>query len=206
MNSSSLEHQEILDAAIASILNNHPDGLSEYDLIRALSKEPYSLLSTQAFSNNLALFKTHFVLFNALYRLQRFYQVNKIAQLDIVVTHIKLTHWSPNNVSSNADNKLCDYYSDWTHYENTSLEEVDDLIDSFWEKMGTKAIPLTSSEEDIERAWKVFELEPFSTTRKELKRRYHQLMRSHHPDKGGDTSYAQSLSAAYKLLISLKFI
>jgi hypothetical protein len=204
MNDISLKHLEVLDGAVASILKSHPDGLNEYDLIRTLSKEPYSLLSTQAFTDNLALFKTHFILFNALYRLQRFYHVNKIAHIDIVVTHIKLAPWSSNGVSVDADNKLYDYYSDWTHYESTSQQDVDDLIDSFWKKMGTKqSSTLVYSKEDIKEAWFMLELDENTTDRKQLKRRYHQLMHNHHPDKGGDTSYTQSLSEAYSLLINI---
>lgn len=204
MNEQSLKHIEVLDAAIASVLKEHPNGISEYELIRKLSSKPYALLDAKTFSNNLALFKTHFVLFNALYRLQHFYQTNEIASLGIIATHIELNDWTADNVLTEADRKLFQYYSDWSNYESTSLEEVDDLIDSFWEKMGRQgqgASPHYSAE-DINQAWLVLGLDKRSSDRKALKRRYHQLMHNHHPDKGGDISYTQTLSHAYQVLLS----
>jgi hypothetical protein len=198
MNDISQNRLEELDAAIASILREHPDGLSEYELIRALSNEPHSLLNAQTFVNNHTLFQTHFILFNALYRLQRFYQINKIAHLNIVATQIRLAPWSANLISADTDNKLYEYYADWTHYENTTVDEVDDLIDSFWKTMGEKTSLFNYSAEEVEKAWLIFELDKNIANKKTLKRRYHQLMHNCHPDKGGDTSYTQALSEPIK--------
>ncbi|TDF41867.1 hypothetical protein EYS14_03225 [Alteromonadaceae bacterium M269] len=195
------EWRDILDAAIASILQESSNRINEYSLLTKLSSEPFSLFPSSLFSDNLLMFRAHFVVFNALYRLQKFYRENQIAQLDIIATQITLNEWHDGyGIADEADHKLYDYYMDWSNYQDTTLEDVDNLIDSFWDTFTLQQTKY--SQDEVERAWGLLELDKGTSEHKLIKRRYHQLMHNHHPDKGGGKEYTQQLTHAYQILLS----
>ncbi|MDY6883511.1 MAG: DNA-J related domain-containing protein, partial [Pseudomonadota bacterium] len=65
-------------------------GISEYALIELLKKAPYQFFDEDALRDPLILFKTHFVLFHALYQLKRDWRERNEGELDIHALNISL--------------------------------------------------------------------------------------------------------------------
>lgn len=90
-----------------------------------------------------------------------------------------------------TDPALKAYYLDISHYFETTAEEVDELLNSFWRRY--------LKQEDQDQAYRRLGLEP-GASYTEVKQRYRQLAQQHHPDKGGDNKTFQEIAAAKRLL------
>ena len=66
------------------------NGISEYALIELLKKTPYQLFDEDALRDPLMLFKTHFILFHALYQLKQYWMEQNEGVLEIHALGIKL--------------------------------------------------------------------------------------------------------------------
>jgi len=194
-----------LDDAITKLLDS--GALSEFKLIKALQTAPYQIFEPHVFSDDLALFQTHFIVYNALYRLRDTGLANQTFDIDILptqITKISLT----TNTNSNREvktsesepetEKLREYYLNWQNFDKTNEQDVADLLDSFWQKMTTyRAVNV--SDEQLKRALEALDLTDVPT-KSELKAQYKKLSNSHHPDKGGDKETFQQILFAYQLL------
>ena len=93
-NSGSQVH-EVLADLLVDILSTMTDlfrqGVSEYQLISKLKNPPYSVFDDEALRDPLVLFKTHFVLFHALYCLRNQWRMSGIGELDIHALNIQLS-------------------------------------------------------------------------------------------------------------------
>lgn len=199
----------VLDQAILDIIKQGP--ISEYEIITKFKSAPYHLFNHEVMSNNLALFQTHFVIFNALYRLRDLGLQHNQYDIDIIssqITYIPLTptltssesnqqQSNPIQLSQNqqAIEKLRAYYLDWRNFEKTDESNVNDLIDSFWKTMFSQST-MQMSESNLEKSLSILELDNLPT-KADLKRQYLTLSNTHHPDKGGCTTKFQRLNLAY---------
>ncbi|WP_052154982.1 DNA-J related domain-containing protein [Aliiglaciecola lipolytica] len=171
--------------------------ISEYRLITKLQKPPYSLFDSEALREPLAMFRCHFVLFHHLYQLQNSWIKQGKGKLTIHTTKIVLTPLKPSQHVIELPDPLRDYYLDWQNFDKTNTQDVEDLLDSFWQKMASD--PQITSPQDKQSALSILELtEPFEL--KTLKQAYRAKQHQHHPDKGGDAGKSKQLQWAYYVL------
>lgn len=91
----------ILDQALLDLIEQGP--ISEYQIINKFKAEPYNLFNPEVMNNNLSLFQTHFVLFNALYRLRDVGLKLNLFDIDIISSRIEFVPFSSSaNVSKSA--------------------------------------------------------------------------------------------------------
>jgi hypothetical protein len=198
------ELYELMDTLVV-ILNEYPQGLSEHDLLKRLQNPPYSLFAEEAFRDPLILFQTHFLLFHCLYRLREQYIIQGIGDIEISALLIKKQtrqntpldskNGKELNLLSQHD-PLAQYYLDWSHFNNTDKDDVESLLNSFWQKMWT---PSTCSSSSLREALTLMELDkPIPLA--ELKVQYRRLANRHHPDKGGDGEKFKKICHAFQQL------
>ncbi|MBT1451262.1 J domain-containing protein [Glaciecola sp. XM2] len=177
------------------------DGISEYDLISVLQKPPYALFDEDALRDSITLFETHFVLFNALYQLRVQWRTEGIGELIIGPTNIYLSDIAIAARGIELDDPLARYYLDWANLHDTTPEDVENLLDSFWQKMGATHSLNSFSQQDIQDALNCLAFESLEgLTLLKLKQQYRRLQHLNHPDKGGCTEQSKALTHAYSQL------
>lgn len=182
-------------AALRQRLHRPGVEVSEHALIKELVEE--GLLPAGFNEGSLALFQTHFLLFNALYRLQDELAAQQLA-LDIGLVNIRVREQQGAQSSAldfGRQSRLRDYYLDWSHFNGATEESVAELLESFWQQF--EACPVADSEKAAALA--SLELcEP--VTYAEIKMRYRRLVMREHPDRGGDNARLQTLNDAMAVL------
>ncbi|WP_422909256.1 DNA-J related domain-containing protein [Pseudomonas sp. MAC6] len=183
-----------LPEQLHELLRTAPDGLGEYQLIQLLKARQCVHIPNQALTDRLALFRTHFILFNALYRLRDRLWASQSGYLQISALHIQLLPYQPGSHELSEHDPLRDYYLDLSQLSHTEEEDVAKLLLSFWTRM--------HGSDEKQAALELFELEDstqalnFAT----IKHRYRQLVSQHHPDRGGSTARLQSINKAMEIL------
>ncbi|GIZ11262.1 DNA-J related domain-containing protein [Pseudomonas sp. NCCP-436] len=175
------------------VLQATPEGLAEYDLIQALKSRHSGHLPNLPLSDKLVLFRTHFLLFNALYRLRDRLWQQQSHLLQISPLRIRLLPYEPGTAALSEQDGMRDYYLDLTHLRDTDEREVERLLTSFWTRM--------QGSQEKQAALELFELDdgaPLDMLR--IKHRYRQLVSQHHPDRGGSTERLQSINKAMEIL------
>ncbi|AFS35697.1 DNA-J related domain-containing protein [Alteromonas macleodii] len=202
-------------------------GVSEYELIEILKKAPYHFFDDASLREPLMLFKTHFIVFHALYQLKRRWIEQGEGVLDIHTLNIKLNqesaHSDHNSAhsdknSTHGDNykdkesqdkvgaiteadALAEYYLDWGNFEKADRKSVDALLNAFWHRMASGNAH-TFEQEDIADAHALLGLpQDEHVSLSVLKRVYKKALQLVHPDKGGTQQEAQDVIHAYQLLL-----
>ena len=202
-------------------------GVSEYELIEILKKAPYHFFDDASLREPLMLFKTHFIVFHALYQLKRSWIEQGEGVLDIHTLNIKLNQESAhsdnnsahsNKNSTHGDNykdkesqdkvgaiteadALAEYYLDWGNFEKADRKSVDALLNAFWHRMASGNAH-TFEQEDIADAHALLGLpQDEHVSLSVLKRVYKKALQLVHPDKGGTQQEAQDVIHAYQLLL-----
>ena len=188
-----LDPSQDLADQVLQLLQAAPDGLAEYALIQQLKTHHSGHLPNLPLTDKLVLFRTHFLLFNALYRLRdRLWQ----AQTHLLVISplcIRLLPYQAGSAALSERDALRDYYLDMSQLSDTDERDVERLLTSFWTRM-------QGGEEKL-AALQLFELDddaPLDLAR--IKQRYRQLVSLHHPDRGGSTQRLQSINKAREIL------
>lgn len=176
----------------------------EFDIIshlQSLGRLPKNCLST-----SLSLFRCHFLVFNALYRLQLLARIKGSYQLEISSLLIELskpdaasTQESPDtkseaNFELRGHDKLALFYLDLSQLNQTKEEDVNVLLNQFWQQY------LHSDEKD--KALAVLGLEEHAETIDftAIKKQYRRLAMKHHPDRGGKAEDLISIQQAMTCL------
>lgn len=195
-------------------------GVSEYELIEILIKAPYHFFDDASLREPLMLFKTHFIVFHALYQLKRRWIEQGEGVLDIHTLNIKLNQESAHSDknSTHGDNykdkesqdkvgaiteadALAEYYLDWGNFEKADRKSVDALLNAFWQRMASGNAH-TFEQEDIADAHALLGLpQDEHVSLSVLKRVYKKALQLVHPDKGGTQQEAQDVIHAYQLLL-----
>lgn len=179
---------------LLELLCEAPEGCSEYQLIQRLKARHSTHIPHLALADKLVLFRTHFLLFNALYHLRERLWREQAAHLQINPLRVQLQPYRPAKAALSEHDALRDYYLDLQHLRETSEDDVERLLASFWTRM-------QGGDEKI-AALALFELdvlhEPLNLA--VIKRRYRQLVSQHHPDRGGSTTRLQSINLAMEIL------
>ena len=181
-------------ALLLELLQSHPLGLSEFELIKRLECEGEETFARANRQNNLSLFQMHFFLFHHLYLLQsQLYQAQKYL-LEINPLRIALRELSPTSSTMlDAHDPLRDYYLDLENLTRATAADVDDLLHQFWRKLLVK--------DKRSEALTVLELQD-PVDWKTIKAQYRRLAMKHHPDRGGDSKQLQLINAAIEILKS----
>ena len=202
-------------------------GVSEYELIEILKKAPYHFFDDASLREPLMLFKTHFIVFHALYQLKRSWIEQGEGVLDIHTLNIKLNQESAHSDHNSAHSEknsthgdnykdkesqdkvgaiteadaLAEYYLDWGNFEKADRKSVDALLNAFWHRMASGNAH-TFEQEDIADAHALLGLpQDEHVSLSVLKRVYKKALQLVHPDKGGTQQEAQDVIHAYQLLL-----
>ncbi|MEC9275469.1 MAG: DNA-J related domain-containing protein [Pseudomonadota bacterium] len=202
-------------------------GVSEYELIEILKKAPYHFFDDASLREPLMLFKTHFIVFHALYQLKRSWIEQGEGVLDIHTLNIKLNQESAHSDHNSAHSEknsthgdnykdkesqdkvgaiteadaLAEYYLDWGNFEKADRKSVDALLNAFWHRMASGNAH-TFEQEDISDAHALLGLpQDEHVSLSVLKRVYKKALQLVHPDKGGTQQEAQDVIHAYQLLL-----
>lgn len=181
-------------ATLRTLLVKHPQGLDEFSLIRALAAAyPESLFAAPgALREPLRLFQTHFLLFHELYKLSDRLSESGL-ELGVHALRIRLQVRAAGGTGLVSPDPLRSYYLDWQHWLQTQGEDVQKLLEGL--QQGALAIPPA----ELNQALGTFGLAD-PTTPAQVKQRYRELVRRHHPDRGGDTGQAQQVNHAFVIL------
>jgi hypothetical protein len=175
------------------LLRAAPAGISEFQLIQQLKARHSTHIPNLGLADKLVLFRTHFLLFNALYQLRERLWGRQEAHLEIGPLCVQLQPWRPGTQALAEHDPLRDYYLNLQHLRDTTERDVEKLLASFWTRM--------QGGDEKRAALELFELDgdrPLNLA--VIKQRYRQLVSIHHPDRGGSTSRLQSINLAMEIL------
>ncbi|MDH0623157.1 molecular chaperone DnaJ [Pseudomonas chengduensis] len=178
---------------VLQLLQAAPDGIAEYTLIQQLKDRHSGHVPNLPLADKLVLFRTHFLLFNALYRLRERLWQEQTHLLEISPLCIRLLPYQPGNAALSERDELRDYYLDMSQLRDTDERDVERLLTSFWTRM--------QGGEEKQAALELFELANERTLDlPRIKLRYRQMVSAHHPDRGGSTERLQSINLAMEIL------
>ena len=188
------KHTSIPQAFLLALqveIENQPQGVGEYDLMMLLKSQGYfDFLSKPALPHE--LFRAHFFLFHSLYLLSNILLEQKVGLLEVHTLKIQLHPYQNGENVLQVDSKLKAYYLDFNNLENTTEDDVYDLLASFWNKY--------NKFENRDEALAELGLQD-PVTDKIIKQEYRRLIMQHHPDRGGDTEKLQKLNDVIKSLL-----
>ena len=191
MSDKNLSISEAFLLALQCELENNPEGIGEYDLMTNLKSQGYfDFLSQPALPHE--LFQTHFFLFHALYLLSNQLLEQKAFLLEIHTLKIQLLPYQGGENALQVDAKLKSYYLDFNNLENTTEDDVYDMLASFWNKY--------NKFENRDEALAELGLKD-PVDNKEIKETYRRLIMKYHPDRGGNTEKLQKLNDVIKSLL-----
>jgi hypothetical protein len=178
---------------LLALLQAADAGLSEYQLIVQLKQQQSPHLANLADDEQLALFQTHFLIFNALYRLREQLWQQQSAHLQIGPLCCQLLPYQAGSSELAEHDPLRDYYLNLQHLQDTDAQAVEQLLERFWQRL--------HSGDEQRAALELFELSsPPALDLPRIKQRYRQLVSQHHPDRGGSTTRLQSINQAFEIL------
>lgn len=184
-----------MDAALV-YLRRDPDGLTEWQLIEALRANQVQGFEQVNLSDSLSLFRTHFLLFHALHRLDETLRHSTGEAVAIHCLRICLCPATDGGVAARAEiarpDPLKAYYLDLGNLEDVDAAQVEALLSGFWRRFHG------GSDRQI-AALEVLGLDR-GASRDEIRQRYRRLAQTHHPDRGGDTATLQRINEAMLIL------
>jgi hypothetical protein len=172
---------------IADSLQTHPHGLSEYELIQLAKNSGHFEFLDPPPADPYDLFRAHFLLFHALYRLRDRWRRTQVADLEIDTLKIKRLPYRQGQAALTTSDTLREYYLDLSHLETTTSREVHELIASFWMRLQRRD----------QRAEALKELGLVDPVDDEtITKAYRRMAMKHHPDRGGSKTRLQALNRA----------
>jgi len=108
-----------------------PAGLAEYALIQQLKDRHCTHIPNLPLTDKLVLFRTHFLLFNALYRLRERLWAAQSAYLSISPLNIQLRPYQAGSSEVSEHDPLRDYYLDLSQLSDTDERDLEKLLASF---------------------------------------------------------------------------
>lgn len=183
-----------LPAQLLILLREQPQGFSEFELIQQLKRRHCTHIPNLPLTDKLVLFRTHFLLFNALYQLRDLLWREAGGHLHITALCIQLHPYDAGTCALVEQDPLRAYYLDLSNLRDTDEPAVERLLASFWTRM--------QGGEDKRAALELFELDRLAQPLDMhiIKQRYRQLVSQHHPDRGGSTQRLQSINLALEIL------
>lgn len=180
----SLWHWRELEKAAEAVLREHPAGLSEFALIRCL--QAAAVIDRDGLRDPLSLYRTHFMLFHALYRMaDRLVLTGEDVQVHC--TRCRIVPRATPGPGLREPDPMRAFYLDRRNLEQADAEWVERLIGDFWRRFHSmdrrgEALAVLGLRDPVSDA--------------DIKAAYRQLAMRHHPDRGGDTATLQRLNRA----------
>jgi DnaJ-domain-containing protein 1 len=181
-----------LEQALLALLRACPEGIAEHALLKQLQAEQGEAFPDTLFQDQLALFRAHFLLFHALYRLRDRLLGDASGLLEIDARCIRLKPYAESAGAALADHDpMRDFYLDLAHLQDTTADDVEQLLGAFWVRY------YAGSRRD--EALAVLGLDG-SADLDAAQRRYRELAMQHHPDRGGDATRFHAIQEAIAIL------
>ena len=179
---------------VLRLLRAQPAGISEYELLKQIEADGAHFEQT-AEEAQLALFQKHFLIMNALYRLQDALWRDErlwltISPLRIVLGTIDHSA-AETKLAAHGAAALRTYYLDWQQLLTTDSAAVTELIASFWSRY--------AAHDQRAEALATLQLDG-DADGDAIKRQYRRLAATTHPDRGGDAAQFLAIRAAYEVL------
>lgn len=117
---------------VLSVLRRHPDGISEYRLMKTLDEEHLFDDQNRVEGAILPLYRKHFLIMNALYDLQDILWQEESRVLEISPMHIELHERQtaqPEKSEPAWYPLLSEYYLDWEYYRSTTEEDINRMME-----------------------------------------------------------------------------
>lgn len=174
------------------ILGEHPDGIAEHRLLKRLQRDNPDHFPARLFADDLALFRAHFLLFHALYKLRDSWFNEGRGALEIDPRAIRLVPQSADaGEALAAHDPMRSYYLDLNNLTDTTADNVATLLGDFWVRYyagsrRTEALAVLGLTADADLG--------------AAQRRYRELAMTHHPDRGGDSEAFREIQEAIAVL------
>lgn len=182
---------------LIEVLSSFPEGINEHAMLKALDEKGTISLEADTFSDNVKLFRTHFLLYNALYQLRdTLWQTGK-GHLEITAVRLNLLPYHPGAAALQEHDHMRDYYLDLDMLEKTTHQDIESALKSFWKRLHEESV--FSGGGLKAKAFKTLGLQEGVST-KEIKLSYRRLAMLHHPDRGGDAEKLQAINEAMEVL------
>lgn len=180
-----------LEQHVLEILSAHPGGIDEHALIKALQCADHKGVTGASLTQPLELFRVHFLLFHALYRLRERLWQEERGHLEIGMSRIVLRPYRRGVAGLAGRDPLRDYYLDLDNLKTTTEEDVIELLAGFWTRLQAnerraEALAVLGLRDPVDHA--------------AVKKQYRVLAMQHHPDRGGDTARLQAINHAMAIL------
>ncbi|MDG6777699.1 DNA-J related domain-containing protein [Thiomicrorhabdus sp. zzn3] len=201
---------------------------TEYQLMKVLSgQDEEQVVADRIFPeftpnlDSLEMFRSHFLLFHVLYRLQDQWLKAGQGRLHIHTLGIYLQSETDKREGAESEanaeasqhtagliqqDPLKSYYLDYDEFLNTQQADVIALLDAFWERMDDKGrfeVNGRSREQSIQQALNTLDLsQEEAVSAESVNVRFRHLCQRHHPDKGGDAQRFRAICEAREVLIA----
>lgn len=193
------DYLQSLCLGIERVLLREPHGISEFELIQTLRADAILPIERDALSTRLGLFRIHFLVFHGLYRLRLQWLDERQGVLEISPLKIQLLPYFVPESGVQEQDPLQTYYLDLSHFTQTSEEDVESLLDQFWQGFARGKGALVSNEDRTQALDTLGLSDPITDA--EIKIAYRRLAMQHHPDRGGDTETLQEINQAAAVLL-----
>ncbi|MDH5471850.1 MAG: molecular chaperone DnaJ [Gammaproteobacteria bacterium] len=178
---------------ILDFLKNADSDVSILDIVSALGDESL-FRSLSELPSEMVAFRKNFLVMNALYFLQRDLQGSGYA-LSVSAMSIQLravvAPLSSSGLMTQGDEVLAAYYLDWANYHDTDMDDIDKLLNDFWQAY--------QSHEKRQAALETLGLLVTSDW-DQVQQVYRRLINQCHPDKGGCMEDFIRYREAYEIL------
>lgn len=185
-----------LTVAIERILREHPQGISELGLIKALQRPPWELIGPVNYAEPDQLYPVHFLIFHVLYGLR-----DQLAQAGetVSISPLQIQLSTQNIVSGTGPvaevDALRAFYLDLSGYQLPKAAILA-MMDDFWAGRHRRR-PARS---EVLDAASVLGFDDIPTAFNEVKYRFRRAVMQAHPDRGGETGTIQELNSAFSVL------
>jgi hypothetical protein len=180
-----------MTADVKQILRYHPGGLGEHKLFQLLHDYGHSEFAVDTIRNPKELYVSHFLLFHCLYRLS-----NELCGqgLYLDINPVKIRLFPSSNTGSNAvasHDVMAAFYLDLDNIDAMSDKQIHDMLGGFWQRYFAK--------DERQSALAELNLGP-DADYDDIRSRYRELAREHHPDRGGEHDRFQRINRAMETL------
>ncbi|MBK1650651.1 DNA-J related domain-containing protein [Halorhodospira halochloris] len=188
--------------AVQILRTKYPGGVDEMTLMDELDAAGLELFAKQWRHQPERLFRAHFILFHALYRLRP----DLAAQgLDIAIHCLEIRLYERDGCNSShaaltQPDELAAYYLDQSNLEGMDDTAVEELInDGLRRCLGDISTDRGTGNRCAALATLGLDND---ADKNQIRRTYRRLAMRYHPDRGGDTATLQQINAAYRTLMA----
>ncbi|WP_162299748.1 DNA-J related domain-containing protein [Marinospirillum perlucidum] len=182
---------------LLEVLQEFPEGVNEHSLLKKLDQKGTVTLEADTFSDNVKLFRTHFLLYNALYQLRDELWRTAKGHLEITAVRVQLQPYNPGTAALQEHDPMRDYYLDIEQLEKTTQLDIETALNNFWKRLHEESVFTGGGLKA--RALETLGLKE-GVSAKQIKLSYRRLAMQHHPDRGGDPEKLQDINEAMEVL------